>query len=299
MTRIIGTISSGAIKNLSVAYVYGTKMFSSIDLVVATTETPNILDVSASACASNNRVAAYALGGDFGPINGAIRKLTFLTEVTSSISATLPAPKAYTSGFTNNGVSAYVAGGLTTGYSRTSSVVKMAYSNETTSTTNSLSTNVGYNVSWSNSGTDGYSVSGFTGSYVATVNRITYSNDSWSATTSLATGRQYPASVSNQGIAGYVAGGGTSSTTRTNSIEKFVFSSSTRTALSAILSETVYAGYGTSNSGLCGFFSGGSNSGNTTATSRNQKLTYSNDTISTIGNLARTTWYGGSGIETW
>lgn len=303
MTRVLGVISAQTLKNKFVGYFNNNKIFTLVDIFASS---PSVFQGSfwtggSPQGASNKGVAGYAMGGDNSAPYTGIKKVAFNTEISSSLAATLTTGMAYGAGITNNGTAGYSVQGLTSTYARGATANKLTYSNETIASITSKPLSMAYNMAWSNSGTAGYSVGGFAGGgvYSTAVYKLTYSTDTWTTTTSLGTGRQYPTCISNQGTAGYVAAGQNASSTRVDSIEKMVFSSDTRSTLAAVLSATVYAGGGVSLTGSHGYFSGGSNSANTAETNRNQKMTYSNDTITTLANLASTFWYTYNAIENW
>jgi hypothetical protein len=64
---------------------------------------------------------------------------------------------------------------------------------------------------------------------------------------------------------------------------KLTFSNDTRSDIAARLSATRFGGSGVSNSGTAAYFAGGQINGSGTGSSSINKLTFSNDTISTLG----------------
>lgn len=299
--NIIGILAS-PLKNNWVCYPFGsTKIFSKIDLIVAQPwASGGDFSPSASAGVSNNKVAGYLLGGDYTGPSRTVSKLLFVTEARTVTANVLTYNTGYVAGFTNSGTAGYVTGGLSTSYTRVTTSNKFLYSNDTASSIGAITTSRGYSTGMSNNGVAGYTAGGFTTAYVGTVDKRIYSNDSTSQLgTGLITGRQYPTSLSNHGTCGYIAGGQNSGSTRVNSIEKWTYSNDSRATISATLTNQANAPTGTSLSGSHGYLCGGSNSAGSASTTSNQKLLYSNDTISTMTSLFSADWYAANGIETW
>jgi len=166
--------------------------------------------------ASNNGAAGYIAGGYSGGYVSAIEKLTFSSESTSTISATLSQARAHLTSVNNDGVAMYSAGGETYGNPYTTpyaNIDKMPYSTETRSTFY-LPVALTDTVGLSNSGTAGYVTGGYyqysqtqmngSGNYY----KWPFSTD----TVSTVTSNQYfnggyPNQFSRYAVAGYIVGG--------------------------------------------------------------------------------------------
>lgn len=271
----------------------GTKIFTETEAYAAFD-----INTSATGNVSNRGISAYGVGGDVagGPSRYSWKFLV-VGETASLLGATaLSSPRAYISnGGDNFGVAGFVAGGLGSGYAPTGTCDRVSYSTDTYSAATAITAR-GYLTAFSNSGSAAYHAGGYGGStgqtYVTIVNKRLYSNDTISTITAMATGRQYPHSFSNHGTAGYVMGGQTTGGAQTNSIEKYVFSNDSRSTLSATLSIANYAGSGGALIGVRGYSFTGSDAANANPTARCDRLTFSNDTRSTLSNVLSATWYG-------
>lgn len=272
------------------AWVYGTKIFMDTESYAAAYGTFNV-----NANVSNRGVRAYGIGEDSGGPSRHAWMFNFAGEYETDLGfSALVTARAYISGGGSNfGVAGYVSGGLTTSYATTATGEKVSYSTNVFSSVPSLPSARGYLTAFSNTGVAAYDAGGFAAAYLTTVTKRSFSNDSVSTITAMSTGRQYPHSFSNHGVAGYVAGGQNTSTTRTNSINKYLYSNDSRSTLAATLSDSPYAGHGASYIGVRGYSLEGSNAANNASTARVDRITYSNDTRSTLSNLLTATWYGG------
>jgi len=143
-------------------------------------------DMSAEGCA-NGSTAGYWGGGSNGGQGGEpffadkITKLTFSTEATSTLSATLWSTIRYLYGMSNSGTAAYFSGGsyYSGGWLVSNKYAKLAYSNETTSTLSATMSSQRYEgAGLADSGVAGYACGG---SNATTVDKITFSNETSAA----------------------------------------------------------------------------------------------------------------------
>jgi hypothetical protein len=274
------------------AWIAGTKIFMETEVY---SSGPASITFNTNGNTSNRGVCGYAIGGDYGGPSRRAWKFNFAGEFEIFLGLTaLVTARAYLSnGGSNFGVAGYTAGGLTSGYAATATAEKVNYSTDIFSSIAALPATTGYLTAFSNTGSAVYDSGGFRAGYLNTVTKRLFSNDTVSTITSMAVPRQYPHSFSNHGTAGYVAGGQNTSSTRTNSIEKYVFSNDSRSTLGATLSDSPYASQGASFIGVRGYSMAGSNAANNAPTNRMDRITYSNDTRSTLTSLLAATWYGG------
>jgi hypothetical protein len=230
--------------------------------------------------------AGYLLGGQNPNATSGIEKITFVgTPVRTLLSATLPAVSRSNCGVTNNGTSGYLARGQDPA---TTTIYKLLFSNETTSTlSNGLGNAVRESGGINNTSTAGYIVNGYNDNTATMSNqyqKITYSNDTTS-TLGASTGSDgfLRVGMNNGSTAGYTTMG------RNNSyppfyatIDKLTYSNETRSGLAATAPDPRESKGGMSYSGTAGYWAGGATqfSGGSTAI---WKLTYSNDTTSTLG----------------
>ena len=293
LVNFLGSANSISGRNKAL-WIVGTKIFTETE----TYSTFSISPSSASMCTSNRGRSAYGIGGDFGGPSRNAWKFFVVGEYEISLGSTaVITARAYNQGGGDNfAIAGYVAGGLTTSYGHTGTSEKVSYSTDVFSSLSAI-TSRGYLATFSNSGAAAYHAGGFGGatgqSYVTRVDKRFFSNDSLSTVTVMATGRQYPYTISNHGTAGYIMGGQNTSSTRTNSIEKYIYSNDSRSTLSAILSNSPYAAQGGALIGVRGYSLGGSNAANTVPTKRTDRINFSNDTISTLSDTLSDQWYGG------
>lgn len=177
----------------------------------------------------------------------------------------------------------YTAGGE--GPSATNIIEKISLPAETRSTlAATLSANTQEAAAMSNSGVAGY-VTAISNSASTTINKLVFSSDAVSTLgTTLAFPRKESGAMANSGTAGYVLGGNDSSGGGTTSaIDKIAFSNDTRTTLAATLTAPTYRNTGAmANSGTAGYAHGGNRTDDYGFTSYVDKITFSNDSKSTI-----------------
>lgn len=122
------------------------------------------------------------------------------------------------------------------------------------------------------------------GDTVDTVDRFSFPSDARTTLgTGLSTARQAGAGVSNSGTAGYHATGGTSGNVPVTTVDKFAYSDDSRTTLGTGVAHTrTNVPAGMSNSGTAGYISGGWSYTGNNAIDDTDKITFSNDSTSTL-----------------
>jgi hypothetical protein len=275
---------------------YTSDFTSTINKLNMTTESTSALSSTLShgrgytSGMANSPTAGYIVAGYGQPADGenlmqsTIQKLTFNTEARTTLANVLGVKHTNPASFSNNGTAGYVAAGevfSTVFATYSSSIFKLAFSNESTSTlgvTSSISRSERF--SCSNSGTAGY-VGG--GSYALSgqMYKITYSNDS-KTTISESYAVQGAASFSNSGAAGYILGGEDNGDSDSTAIKKFLFSNETLSTLATTLNNVMPTkASGFANNGVSGYYASGQSRLGNTSTSI-FKLTFSNDSGSIL-----------------
>lgn len=232
------------------------------------------------------------MAGGYNPSTGRttqITKMSQLTETFSAIGATLSGGRNQMAPLSNSGTAGYVTGGSVTGSPTGTDVIdKLSQTTETVSTLSAVLTTKRYNhAGISNEGTAGYSVAGLTddGSTYGGINgidKIAFSNDTKStigATFAATDGYQGVHGVQNKGSAGYTI------VRETTNAWKLNYSNETGSTLSGLRSNSGYYGSGSSNEGVAGYIAGGFDiPGGLTYPDNTDKITFSNDTRTTINN---------------
>jgi hypothetical protein len=211
----------------------------------------------------------FSVGGDVASGTGnSIDKMTFDTETSAVIAATLSFTVTWLSALPNSG---------TAGYTRASSNLdKMPYATETNSSISNASSSNNYLAGAGNVGVAGYWYGGHAGSDNAEISKVVFATDTSSTlSATLSSSRRGTSALTNDGTAGYTAGGVGSSTT----IDKLTYSNDSRSTLSATLDEGGNDHSGVSNKGSAGYHTSGSNVTNADLI---EKLTFSNDTSTAI-----------------
>lgn len=186
--------------------------------------------------------AAYFTGGLLsGSPKTNIDKYSFTTETMSSTSANLTVARYGGSAFNNKQTAAFILGGHPNNTSTPSNVVdKLLFSTETVSSIATLSTAVYGPFGMSNPSIAGYAGGGYNAGFKSFVDKWFFSNDTRSTlSTGLSSNAYQAAGFSYPAVAGYVAGGdiGSYANNYIQHIDKFLFSSDTRSTLSAWLSK--------------------------------------------------------------
>lgn len=190
-------------------------------------------------------------------------------------------------------------------------VWKLTYSTETAAIVSALTVDAAnsmYNATGAaNKDVAGYMYGGGTWNtgVVSTIYRWSFVNDSTrTLATTLSSSRVYCGSSSNSGVAGYVVGGSTSTSAGAgiySVIDKLAYASETRSTLSATLSPAKAYVTGVSNSGGAGYFMGGAYNTNPQSSSdcsaAISKLSYSTDTMSTLGGALSISGYWASAVS--
>lgn len=240
----------------------------------------------AAAGFANSPWNAYIVGGEPPAVN-TYQKININTETRSTISATLPTATFAFYGASNNNVAGYNFGGYTT--TSTNRIDKLLFSNETRSTLSSVLSGVTTNsAAFARGSISSYIIGGlvFPSSPFNRINLLNFSNDTITNLGAILRSNMFATvSISNGTNFGYVIGGSTTtlSTGVIATCDKFDLSTNTRSALSSSLSQGKTWGSGASFNGSHGYYSGGHRGPNMFIDS--EKLTYSNDTFSSVGNM--------------
>lgn len=197
---------------------------------------------------SNPAVAGYFPGGRTTVAVTTVDKFAFPSDTQSTTTA-LPATRIVAGSFSNPAVAGYAGGGLVGG-SASTTVVKLAFSND-------ASANLGTGLSLARYHTNafddeavaGYTAGGEDGNPRTTVDKFAFPSDTRSVLASgLTAARARAAGLSQWAVGGYVAGGWTIAADL-DSIEKFAFPSDTRSVLAAVLTSARVDTAGASNNG--------------------------------------------------
>ena len=240
---------------------------------------------------ADSGTAGYSTGGGFpgGRVQSTGRRV-FATDTFTSGVSSMSTGTSGGGATANRGQYGYVGGGDTYEGAYLSRVEKMAFSNNTWSSSGSLPTARAQLFGGSyNTGTAGYFKGGVQGpaqSYasLSDITKITFSTHGVSTLGSTLSNVIYGStSMSNSGTAGYthvpVVGGYLS--TR---VDKMAFSTETNSSIGNIWPNTVRYGAQMSNKGIAGYTGGGSGSNYLSAI---YKIAFSNDSTSTVsGGLA-------------
>ena len=231
-------------------------------------------------------------GGVSGDRTSSITKLTFSNDTSSNLAAKLPTRQENLAAFANSGTAGYVVGGSNDNGGIGSRIDKFVFATETRSDLMSLGRIQYYHTGFANSGTAGYSAGGNGGgTNSSSILKLTFSGETLStisAVLSTIAAGQYNSSASNSGTAGYISGGEAYDISvgyvRMSKIDKLTFSNDTRSTLSHTYSPNRNSQAGFANSGTAAYFAGGASNANSAFYSSIEKLTFSNDTVSTLGN---------------
>lgn len=187
--------------------------FTSIDKILYSGDTRSTLSSVLSpakqhqASFSNSGTAGYATGGYSTTLstsnNNNAQKLSFSTDVISSLGSIMSSRRAQGGAVSNSGTAGYAAGGYVYGTSEsvTNSITSLTFSNDTSSNlSETLATATNHISGSAKSGTAGYFGGGFTSNYANTVYKLLFSNNAVSTLGStLSVARNYPASFANSG----------------------------------------------------------------------------------------------------
>jgi hypothetical protein len=134
---------------------------------------------------------------------------------------------------------------------------------------------------------------------VASIRKITFSNDSSTTigatltTTSAFLGNP---GMANSGTAGYFCGGWNAGSTWYSRVDKLAFSNDSKSTLAATLTSGVGRLTAMANSGTAGYAGGGNTSDGSTYLSNVDKITFSNDSKSNLGNILTAVYTTGAGF---
>jgi hypothetical protein len=148
----------------------------------------------------------------------------------------------------------------------------------------------------------GYTVGGYAGGYVSTVDRFLFSNDSRTTLSTGLSGDRYDLAAMASSVAGYATGGyqGSSPTGRTTVVDRFLFSNDSRTTLGTGLS-AVNASNAACASSVAGYTGGGQNANidrflfsNDSRTTLSATLSTTREYLAAMASSAAGYWGGGS-----
>jgi hypothetical protein len=249
-------------------------------------------EINYPATAANSGTAGYITGGTNSDNNySRMEKLTFSTETNSELGS-FQGIRYYHTGFANSGTAGYFSGGFDGSNAiYLSSIKKLTFSGESLSTigANLSHNNATYSAGMANSGTAGYISGGTKGYYtlnMSKIDKLTFSNDSISTLSyTYSPNRNGQTSFANSGTAGYYAGGqfvSNDNIVGAQDIYKVSFSNDSVSNLAATLSVLNDSAGGFAKSGTAGYISGGYSRSSNSYISTIQKLTFSNDSVSTL-----------------
>ena len=193
------------------------------------------------------------------------------------------------------GVAGYFSGGSNSSNNGVSTVDKFTFPSETVTTLSTgLSSSRWASSSFANSGVAGYNGGGSTSSTldgsvnVSTVDKFAMPADTRSTLgTGLSELTRHNVGMANSGVAGYSGGGyARPANSNTATVDKFSFSSDSRSSLSSALSVQKREMGAFANTGLAGYFLGGYS---TDFTSTVEKYAFPGDTRSTLATGVSTT----------
>lgn len=239
----------------------------------------------AAAGFANSPWSSYIVGGENPSAVNTYQKLNINTETRSNLSATLPTTTFAFYGASNNNVAGYTFGGYTT--TSSNRIDKLLFSNETRSTLSSVLSGVTVNsAAFARGSISAYIVGGLVwpNSPFNRMDLLNFSNDTITNLGAILRTNLYcTTAVSNGTAFGYVLGGTqVGVTSALTACDKFNLSTNTRSALTSLSQSRTWAS-GASFNGSHAYCSGGSNGG--TMRIDTEKVTYSNDTFSSIGNM--------------
>ena len=255
----VGGITSGTVQNSIFKYTFSGDTTSTISATIGTSR------YFASGM-TNYGVAGYVAGGYSASSVQAADKMTYSNETRSALTITFYSTES--AGCTDSGTTGYqIAGyGLNADQSNT---YKLAFSNDTFSSgTNAAITARALGPYANNKGSRGYYGGGTAGG--TAMYYYQFSNDTTATISGTLSKASYPQSVSDEGTSFIMTATtyGSSPTT----LNKFPFSTETRTTLSATLTG-VGPGGAVTNLGSYGLYS-------RYQASTSEKITYSTDTVS-------------------
>ena len=200
---------------------------------------------------ANTGVAGYVTGGSDGTPRARVDKFAFPSDTRSTFD--LSAARWTHGAFQNNAVAGYVTGGFDASSVRTSTVFKIAFPSDSTSTLGTgLTLNLnGINGGNHDAGVAGYRSGGDTGSspfLTASTDKFAFPSDTRSTGPTLSVAKVHIATASNSGVAGYLGGG--DALGRVSTIEKIAYPSDSRTVLGASLSSQRSLAAGFSDEGV-------------------------------------------------
>lgn len=264
----------------------------------------NASGTSSASSASNSVTpavpkAGYVAGGLSGGRVATITKVSLPDDTGNTLAATLVQSRFTGTGFANSGTAAYFSGG---DINAITSIDKLAFSNDSRSTFASNFGYAEYTSGFANSGTAGYVGGGFTAtpSLLSTIRKLTFSNDS-SATigATLTTTNTFPGNqgMANSGTAGYFSGGNAQNgSTYYSRIDRLAFSNDSKSTLGATLTLGTSNLTAMANSGTAGYVGGGVANDGSTKLSNVDKIVFSNDSKSNLGNILTAVYTTGAGF---
>lgn len=225
-------------------------------------------------------IAGYVLGGNNtgGAGQTTIYKLTFSTEVRTTLSATLTGAGVTQAGFENGSVAGYAPRGA--------AVERLDFTAETNSVlAATLTDGRSQNAAASDSGVGGYVAGGaISGIGTDRIDKIAFPAETKSTLSAvLGAAVLQQATIQDQGVAGYFAG---NINTAGTEHYKLAFPAETRSTLSALV-RGIRIGMGVSLSGTAGYYAGGRDPN--TTTDEVLKVAFPSDTDSNLGSTLSAT----------
>ena len=240
---------------------------------------------------SNNQVAGYTMSGinkDDDPQYRSQRgwKCVVATDTFSETAASMIAFEHQNGfGYSNSGTAGYYGSGVPQSGAYHTAIRKFTYASDTSASTISGTTDTGryYVIGMAKRGNRGMSWGGWNGVDAGSaVTYVSFASDTSGSMTAISTATYGGVGISNGQVAGYVSGGYNMG----NAIDKYDYSSFSRSTLSA----TAGAGYvtGWPNTGVAGYIAQSASVGN------QFKLDFSAETVSTPSGTMGDPWGSGS-----
>ena len=248
---------------------------------------------------SNDGTCGYGVGGYGSTRAKTIKKLTYSNDALSVNSTDIDLNGMMAMGSMSSSIKGYLAGGNMNYPQWNNDIKRLLYSNETVST---MTAAIGYdkqNIAGMSDISGGYGWTG--GGYASSVNvysdfdRMQFSNDSKELNhKAIATARYSLTGLSDDGTAGYIGGGTNAASSRVNIIDKFDFSSTTFSVSGSTLNTTIDSmqSVGIQESGNFGCWVGGFSSTGNQPLSYTNKISFTNDSVSSGGVVPTVNGYG-------
>lgn len=252
---------------------------------------------------SDRSTYGYVLGGWSGAVVTTAERVTFSTSGTAASTASnLSVAREANGGVSDGAIYGYALGGYTGAgaYAVTADRISFSTSVTAASTVSNLTQARYAGAGVSDGAIYGYSLGGYTGSFVytAVAERIAFRTSTTAASTSsnLSQARRTDAAgMSDNAVYGYVMGGTTGAVVTT--ADRITFSTSATAAITASnLSQARSYASGMSDGTVYGYIMGG-DSGAYVATADRTTFSTSATAASTTSNLSQARWVGGDGVS--